>query len=130
MKIEVSMMAGQQLKASFGEFEIISDQGRELGGQEEYPDPFSYFLASLPLCTAFYIRRFCEQRDICTDGMKVIQDNTNIGDDNYKKKLSITVKLPEGFPTKYKKALIAAANTCTVKKVVQALPEYEIDIAE
>lgn len=128
MKIEVSMLAGQQLKASFGDHEIISDQSIELGGQEQYPDPFSYFLASIPLCTTFYIRRFCQQRDIPTEGIKVIQENTNV-DDKYKKNIAMSVELPDSFPQKYKKALMAAANTCTVKKVVQAMPDFEISIA-
>ncbi len=130
MKIEVSMLEGQQLKASFGEHEIISDQSIGTGGQEQYPEPFSYFLASMPLCAAFYIRKFCQQRDICTDGIKVIQNNSDIGEDKYQKKFSISVELPETFPKKYRKALMASANTCTVKRVVQALPEFEISIAE
>lgn len=130
MKIEVSMLEGQQLKASFGDHEVISDQSNAAGGKEEYPEPFDYFLASMPLCAAFYIRKFCQQRDICTDGIKVIQENSNIGEDKYQKKFSISVVLPTSFPQKYKKALIASANTCTVKKVVQAMPEFEISIAE
>lgn len=128
MKIEVSMLAGQQLKASFAEHEIISDQSKAAGGQEQYPEPFDYFLASMPLCAAFYIRKFCQQRDISTDGIKVTQNNENVGDDKYKKKFAIEVELPADFPQKYKKALIASANTCTVKKVVQAVPEFEITL--
>jgi ribosomal protein S12 methylthiotransferase accessory factor len=130
MKIEVSMLPGQQLKASFGKHEIISDQSLTVGGQEEYPEPFDYFLASMPLCAAFYIRKFCQQRDISTDGIKVIQNNSNVGDDKYQKKFSLSVELPESFPQKYKKALMASANTCTVKKVVQAMPEFEVSIVE
>lgn len=130
MEIIVDLLAGQQLKASFGEHEIISDQSVAVGGLAEYPEPFDYFLASMPLCAAFYIRKFCEQRDICTEGIRLTQNNENVAEDKYKKKFSIRVELPETFPTKYKKALLAAANTCTVKKVVQAIPEFEIAIAE
>jgi len=45
-----------------------------------------------------------------------------------KKRLSIEIGLPEGFPDKYKKALIAAVNTCTVKKVIQAVPEFSVEV--
>ncbi|TWX52878.1 OsmC family protein [Colwellia hornerae] len=130
MKIEVSMLEGQQLKASFGEHEIISDQAITAGGKASYPEPLDYFLASMPLCAAFYIRKFCQQRDINTNGIKVLQDDSNIGEDKYQKKFSIRVELPDDFPEKYKKALIATAKTCTVKKVVQAMPEFDISIAE
>ena len=44
--------------------------------------------------------------------------------------MAISVELPDSFPKKYKKALIASANTCTVKKVIQAMPEFDITIAE
>ncbi len=129
MKIDITMLEGQQLKASFGKHEIISDQSVNAGGKEEYPEPFDYFLASMPLCAAFYIRKFCESRDISTEGIKISQENENIDPENkYKKKLTVSIELPDDFPQKYKKALLAAANTCTVKKVIQAAPEFEVNL--
>jgi len=129
MKIEVNLLEGQQLQASFGDKKIISDQSLNAGGKAEHPEPFDYFLASMPLCAAFYMRKFCQQRDISTEGLKVVQNNENIcEEDNYKKKITLEVTLPEGFPKKYNKAILAAANTCTVKKVIQAMPEFEISV--
>ena len=129
MKIEVNLLEGQQLQASFGEHSITSDQSVAAGGQAAHPEPFDYFLASMPLCAAFYMRKFCQQRDINTEGLKVVQNNENISEeDSYKKKITLEVTLPDGFPKKYSKAILAAANTCTVKKVVQAMPEFDISI--
>ncbi len=129
MKIEVNLLEGQQLQANFGEHQITSDQSIAVGGRAEHPEPFDYFLASMPLCAAFYMRKFCQQRDISTDGLRIVQNNENISeDDNYKKKITLEVTLPEGFPKKYNKAILAAANTCTVKKVIQAMPEFDIAI--
>ena len=129
MKIEVNLLEGQKLKASFGDHEIISDQSISAGGKAEKPEPFDYFLASMPLCAAFYMRKFCQQRDICTEGLKVVQNNENVcEEDHYKKRITLEVTLPNDFPKKYNKAILAAANTCTVKKVVQAMPEFDINI--
>ena len=36
------------------------------------------------------------------------------------------VKLPASFPEKYRDALVKAAEGCTVKKIVQSCPEFEI----
>lgn len=130
MKIDISLLDGQKLQASFGKHQIISDQSVSVGGDESYPEPFDYFLASMPLCAAFYIRKFCEARDISTQGISLSQDHTTIGEDKYHKSFAISVTLPDDFPAKYKKALLAAANTCTVKKVIQAMPEFDIRIAE
>jgi len=129
MKIEVNLLDGQQLQANFGEHQIISDQSIAVGGKAEHPEPFDYFLVSMPLCAAFYMRKFCQQRDISTTGLKIVQNNENISEeDSYKKKITLEVTLPDGFPNKYNKAILAAANTCTVKKVIQAMPEFDIAI--
>lgn len=129
MKIEVNLLEGQQLQASFGEHQIMSDQSVAVGGKAEHPEPFDYFLASMPLCAAFYMRKFCQQRDISTDGLKLVQRSESVSEDDlYKKKITLEVTLPEGFPKKYNKAILAAANTCTVKKVIQAMPEFNIAI--
>lgn len=131
MKIEISLLEGQKLQASFGTHKIISDQSIAAGGNEEHPEPFDYFLASLSLCAGFYMRKFCLQRDISTQGLEIVQEVTTAeGDDHYKKKISLRVTVPEGFPKKYRKALLASANTCTVKKVIQAIPEFDIEIVD
>jgi putative redox protein len=122
MKIEINLLEGQKIQASFGKHQIISDQSISVGGDESHPEPFDYFLARMPLCAAFYIRKFCEQRDISTEGSTLTQENNNIGEDKHHKRFSIVMTLPESFPAKYKNALRAAANTCTVKKVIQAMP--------
>ncbi|TMP75209.1 MULTISPECIES: OsmC family protein [Pseudoalteromonas] len=125
MEISVSMLDGQKLSAKFGEHEVISDQSINAGGDAEHPEPFDYFLVSMVLCAGFYARKFCQQREISTEGMTLTQNNENV-DENGKKLFSIEISLPEGFPAKYKKALIAAVNTCTVKKVIQAVPEFSV----
>ncbi|ALQ10211.1 MULTISPECIES: OsmC family protein [Pseudoalteromonas] len=125
MEISVSMLEGQKQSAKFGDLEVISDQSIAAGGSAEHPEPFDYFLVSMVLCAGFYARKFCEQRDISTQGMTLTQNNENV-DDNGKKLFAIEINLPEGFPEKYKKALIAAVNTCTVKKVIQAMPEFSV----
>ncbi|TPH16453.1 OsmC family protein [Litorilituus lipolyticus] len=131
MKIEVSLLAGQQLKASFADHEIISDQSISAGGNAEHPEPFDYFLSSMPMCAAFYMRKFCQQRDIETTGLSFTQEVITLDESNpYKKKVSMKVTLPTDFPKKYEKAILAAANTCTVKKVIQATPEFEVELVK
>ena len=128
MKIEVSFLEGQKLKANFGKFEVISDQAECVGGNEEFPEPMDYFMASMPLCAAFYIRTFCAKRDIPTDGISIVQNDSKDEENKFKRTFSIDVKLPEDFPEKYKKALVASANSCTVKKVIQNAPDFEINL--
>jgi hypothetical protein len=79
---------------------------------ESYPEPFDYFAS----------------RGISIEGSKLAQENSNSGENKYHKRLAISVTLPEGFPNKYKKALLAGVNTCAVK-VIQVMPELDTHIA-
>jgi putative redox protein len=119
MDIDITLLEGQKRQENFGKHQIISDQSVSAGGDESYPEPFDYFAASMPLCAVFYIRKFCDSRSISTEGIKLAKENSNNGEDKYHRRFAISVTLPEGFPDKYKKVLLAAANTCKVKKVIK-----------
>jgi ribosomal protein S12 methylthiotransferase accessory factor len=45
-------------------------------------------------------------------------------------KIDIDLKLPEGFPEKYKSAVINAMNLCAVKKHLHQPPEFAISTSE
>ena len=116
MKIDIALLEGQKLQASFGKHQIISDQSVSAGGDEFYPEPFDYFLASMPLCAAFYIRKFCEARDISTEGITLSQEHSTIGEDKFRKAFSIKVSLPKDFPEKYKKSCFSCRQQLYSKK--------------
>ena len=41
-------------------------------------------------------------------------------------KIRISIRLPDGFPEKYEKSVVKAANLCAVKKHLAKPPEFEI----
>ena len=45
-------------------------------------------------------------------------------------KIDLDLKLPAGFPEKYKSAVVNAMNLCTVKKHLHQPPEFEITTTE
>ncbi len=130
MEVTVNLGVEKQLEASFNGFKVISDQSKSSGGNESYPEPFDYFMVSTAMCAAFYIRSFCDQRDISTEGLEITQVDIKDPVEKYKRTIEIKVKLPVGFPEKYKKAVIAAANNCTVKKVISNNPEFDVSISQ
>lgn len=42
-------------------------------------------------------------------------------------KVRISVKLPEGFPEKYRAAILRATDQCAVKKHLVSPPEIEVE---
>ena len=88
------------------------------------PTPYQLFLASLGTCSGVYVLHFCEARNIPTLGLKLIQ---RVDRDEKTKRLNsveIEVVLPEGFPEKYEKAILRAAELCSVKKAILDPPEF------
>lgn len=129
MEIKVSLLDGKKVKAKINDYEIMSDQSIDDGGESLAPNPFEYFLSSTAMCVGFYVNNFCKQRNIATDNIKITQNDTQIEENNfYKRKFEISVKLPSDFPEKYKAALQKTAESCTVKKVIQNTPEFELKL--
>ncbi|MBL6988524.1 MAG: OsmC family protein [Bacteriovoracaceae bacterium] len=126
MKIDVKFLEGQNLEASFKEFKVVSDQSKVVGGQENAPEPFDYFLSSMALCAGFYVRAFCGKRDIATDGIKISQVDTKDETNKYKRRIEINIELPSNFPDKYRQSVKLAAEQCAVKKAIEAAPEFDV----
>ena len=67
--MEITFPGGVQANAQFNGFEIVTDQPEKNGGQNSAPSPFDFFLASLGTCAGFFALRFCQQRELPTDGL-------------------------------------------------------------
>ncbi|NJO16305.1 MAG: osmotically inducible protein OsmC [Thioploca sp.] len=126
MDILVTFGSGLKVNAHFKNFTVNTDQAKQVGGEETYPDPFSYFLSSLATCAGFFVLRFCQSRDIQTTGIQVKMSN----DWNPTKKLveniQIEIIVPPIFPEKYIQALIRSVNECSVKKMLITPPHIEV----
>jgi len=117
---------GMQVNAQFNNFMVNTDQAKKAGGKETFPDPFSYFLSSLGTCAGYFILRFCQSRNISTEGIKLHQSNDwNAG---RIENINIEIELPPSFPEKYASALIRATNECSVKKTLMNPPQIEVKI--
>ena len=124
----VSLPGGKRVAASYNGFEILTDQSEKSGGGGSAPEPFDLFLASLATCAGYYVLRFCEKRGIAVDGLRLVQSWRR---DEQKKivRLDLRIELPEGFPDKYRAAVVRAAEQCAVKKVLDDPPPTTIVVA-
>jgi ribosomal protein S12 methylthiotransferase accessory factor len=126
MEMVVNLPGGLKVDASYKGFTIKTDQPEKHGGEGTAPAPFDLFLASLGTCAGFYVLRFCQERDISTDNINVVLKTERDNEKHMIGKISIDINLPEGFPEKYRKAVIASADLCAVKKHVLDPPVFEI----
>ncbi len=124
--MEITFPGGVQVNAQFNGFEVASDQPERNGGQNSAPSPFDFFLASLGTCAGFFALRFCQQRDLSTDGLRLQLTTERNTDTKRLDRVEITMQLPTDFPEKYRSAIIRATDQCAVKKALLDPPEIEI----
>ena len=124
--MEITFPGGVQANAQFNGFEIASDQPERNGGQNSAPSPFDFFLASLGTCAGFFALRFCQQRALSTEGLRLHLTTERNAETKRLDRVEITMQLPNDFPEKYRSAIVRATDQCAVKKALLDPPEIEL----
>ena len=127
MEIKVNYLDNLRVEAKFDDFSVIADQPIRYNGDGSAPGPFDYFLASSALCAAYFVKVYCNARDIPTDNIRLSQNNIVDPEDRYKQIFRIQIELPESISDKDRQGILRSIDRCTVKKVVQAGPDFQIE---
>ncbi|AOS96538.1 Ribosomal protein S12 methylthiotransferase accessory factor YcaO [Microbulbifer aggregans] len=130
MEINVNFLDNLRLEAKFDDFTVITDQPIRYKGDGSAPSPFDYFLASSALCAAYFVRVYCLARDIPTDNIRLSQNNIVDPENRYNQIFKIQVELPEDISEKDRQGILRSIDRCTVKKVVQTGPDFQIETVE
>lgn len=125
--VEVTFPGGQGIKAHIGGKVIESDRPKELGGGGAAPAPFTLFLASIATCAGMYALGFCESRDLATEGMSLLMICEKDEEADLFGKMRLKLKLPKGFPEKYKRPILRTMDQCNVKKQIVNPPEFILE---
>ncbi len=130
MEIKVNYLDNLRLEAKFDDFTVISDQPIRYKGDGSAPGPFDYFLASSAMCAAYFVKVYCNARNIPTENIRLSQNNIVDPENRYKQIFKIQVELPEDISEKDREGILRSIDRCTVKKVVQTGPEFQIETVE
>jgi len=124
--MEITFDGGKIVTAHTHGHSIITDQPVDNGGTDTAPAPFDLFLASIGTCAGIYVKSFCDNRNIPAEGIKIIQTHEWNQETGLPTAIRLDIKLPAGFPEKYKASLIHVAELCKVKKSIANPPTFEI----
>ena len=127
MEIKVKFLDNLRLEAKFDDFTVVADQPIRYKGDGSAPGPFDYFLASSALCAAYFVKLYCDTRNIPTDNIRLSQNNIVDPENRYAQIFKIQVELPADISEKDRQGILRSIDRCTVKKVVQAGPEFVIE---
>jgi putative redox protein len=126
MELEIFFAGNKKVNASFNGFVVKTDQPVNGGGNGDDPSPFELFLASLGTCAGIFVKSFCDQRNLPTENIKIIEHVERDPVKHSVSKIGLEILLPADFPEKYKNAVISAADLCSVKRLIQNPPEFDV----
>jgi putative redox protein len=123
MEMTIEFPGGDRVDARYDGLTVVTNQDGSA------PAPFELFLASIGTCAGFYASRFCRQRGIPTEGMKIRQRATVDPATHLIDRIDLSIELPPGFPEQYRDAIVRSAQLCAVKKHLEAPPRIEVRTA-
>jgi ribosomal protein S12 methylthiotransferase accessory factor len=126
MDMIIDFPGGSRVDAHFESLTVRTDQPVQAGGDRSAPTPFEIFLAALGTCAGIYVLGFCRQRNLPTEGIRLVQSVRMNPKTKLAEKIELDIQLPAEFPEKYQGAVIRAAEQCKVKKQFEYPPEVEV----
>lgn len=127
-EMNIEFGQGKEVTAVTETFTINTDLSESDGGEGSAPSPLHLFSASLATCAAHYARNFCESRSISMDGLAMRVEYRLDPESRQISKFNYQLTLPEGFPEKYKAALLRAVDMCTIKKQLLNPPAFNLEL--
>lgn len=125
MDMEIFFPGNMRVSARYKGFVIETDQPVHSGGGESAPAPFDLFLASIGTCAGVYVLSFLQKRGLPSEGAGIVMSHERDPETKLVTKISLEIKLPAGFPEKYREAVVRAAETCAVRRHLDHPPAFE-----
>jgi putative redox protein len=121
MEMVIDFPGGARVDAHFGSFTVKTDQPPS----STAPTPFATFLSSIGTCAGIYVLGFCQQRNLPTDGIRIIQ-RVHSDMSGMVRTIDLEIQTPTDFPEKYLPSLVRSAELCAVKKHLETPPQFNV----
>jgi len=122
MEMIIDFPGGSRVDAHFGPYTVATDQPPVASA----PSPFEVFLASIGTCAGIYVLGFCQQRNLSTEGIRIVQRINRSRLTGMVESIGLEIQVPPEFPEKYRPSLIHSAELCAVKKHLENPPRFDI----
>ena len=126
MEMLIDFPGGARVDAHFGPYTVMTDQPPAGDGPASAPTPFALFLASIGTCAGIYVLGFCNQRQLPTEGIRIIQRMESNPVTGMTEQVDLEIQVPPDFPEKYYQALVRSAEQCKVKQTIHNPPKFNV----
>ncbi len=124
--MDIRFPGGLEVEALHAGFTILTDQPAAQGGSGAAPTPFDLFLASVGTCAGLYALRFCQQRNLDTEGLSLKVTPAYADGGKRVSRIAIEITLPPVFPEKYREAILRTVDQCKVKRHILEPPAFDV----
>jgi len=128
LQLKVLFPGGKRVDVEVGGFRIPTDQLVNDGGAASAPPPFFLFLGSIATCAGIYALTFCQSRNLPTQGLGLTMDWDWDPKRPGPASAVLRLRLPEGFPERYRDGIVNAMELCAVKKNIEVPPSFRIEV--
>ena len=122
MEMIIDFPGEARVDAHFGQFTVATDQPPAASA----PSPFEIFLSSIGTCAGIYVLGFCNQRNLPTKGIHIVESIQHSPLTGMVESIGLEIQVPPEFPVKYRDSLIRSAELCAVKKHLEKPPRFDI----
>lgn len=128
-ELVVTFPGNLRVSAQINDMTIATDQPEKSGGDNSAPSPFTLFTASLATCAGYFALKFCKSRNLDTQGMVLTMKYDWDKEQKKYPHMDLELKLPKGFPDKYRDAIVRAMDQCVVKKHILDPPQIQVKVS-
>lgn len=126
MELQITLEQGKQISTEIRGHRILTDQPVESGGHNEAPAPYDLFLAAIGTCAGYYIKAYCDSKEIDTTGIRLTLAPQRDPETRAISGFLTTIFVPSTLPEKLHPVLERVAAQCAVKKTIMAGPRFEM----
>jgi ribosomal protein S12 methylthiotransferase accessory factor len=123
-EILVTLPGGRRVDAVVGRHVVRTDQPVDNGGEDAAPSPYELFLAAIGTCAGIFVQGFCAKRGLPTAGIRIRERPHRDPETGTLARVELDLELPADFPEKYRDALVRVVDQCSLKRAIQAQPEF------
>jgi uncharacterized OsmC-like protein len=129
MEVTVGHVAGLQFECAARGHRILSDQPRELGGDDKGMTPPELLLAALGACAGYYAGEYLRVRSLSIAGLAVRVTAEKATQPARLGALHIDVEAPAAREERYREGLVRAVKKCLIHNTLLHPPEIEVSVA-
>jgi putative redox protein len=128
MQVDVNFPSPDRVEARCKQLRMEIGPPPDQGGDPEAYGPFDMLLCALATCTGYAVLAFLDQRGFSTADAGLRIEAERNPDSHLLDKVSMEIRVPDGFPDKYKDAVVRATDRCFIKAQLGHKPDFEIRV--